>query len=308
MTSPRSTRSIAIRLEGGLGDHILGMRVLSFVRAKYPHHDLLIYSDAAGHPTQLEIARMSPLVSAVTPVRTVDFSRTLDAIDPADREAMSVSEMVIDAWGGTLFVEAAGQLDVPVFDILSSRPRLSISPEADRAALEFLGENRDAPLIGLNLSKYDHSLLSEYSHLIAALLHGLLENPDVIILNFFTSTYDFSHWQEPRRSERRQTAERGGRFLANLTRLSDRIRPCGDLPLSTVAALINRCRYFVGLDNGIKHLAWALGVRLTLLYPMYPSTDNIVRWLPDIHRMLLFDCSDDDLEMHLTDALSAASR
>ena len=47
---------------------------------------------------------------------------------------------------------------------------------------------------------------------------------------------------------------------------------------------------------------------LTLLYPMYPSTDNIVRWLPDIHRMLLFDCSDDDLEMHLTDALSAASR
>ena len=75
-----------------------------------------------------------------------------------------------------------------------------------------------------------------------------------------------------------------------------------------MAALINRCRYFVGLDNGIKHLAWALGVPLTLLYPMYPSTDNIVRWLPDIHRMLLFDCSDDDLEMHLTDALSAASR
>ena len=46
MTSPRSTRSIAIRLEGGLGDHILGVRVLSFVRAKYPHHDLVTGSAA----------------------------------------------------------------------------------------------------------------------------------------------------------------------------------------------------------------------------------------------------------------------
>jgi ADP-heptose:LPS heptosyltransferase len=215
---------------------------------------------------------------------------------------------VIDAWGGTLFVDAAEQLNVPVFDILSSRPQLSISAEADRAALEFLGDARDAPLIGLNLSKYDYALLSEYSDLIAAVLHGLLEQPEVIILNFFTSTYDFAHWQEPRRSERQRVAERGGRFLASLSRISERIRPCSDLPLPIVAALIKRCRYFVGLDNGIKHLAWALGVPLTCLYPIYPSTEHIVRWLPDIHRMLLFDCSEDDLAAHLTDALSAASR
>jgi ADP-heptose:LPS heptosyltransferase len=75
-----------------------------------------------------------------------------------------------------------------------------------------------------------------------------------------------------------------------------------------VAALIKRCRYFVGLDNGIKHLAWALGVPLTCLYPIYPSTEHIVRWLPDIHRMLLFDCREEDLAAHLTDALAAASR
>jgi hypothetical protein len=302
------TSSVAIRLEGGLGDHILGMRVLSFVRDKYPHHDLLVYSDAAGHPTQLEIARMSPLVKAVTPVRVTDHSRTLDAIEQADRDLMFASDIVIDAWGGTMLVDAAEQLNVPVFDILSSRPQLSISPDADRAALDLLGDDRHAPLIGLNLSKYDHAFLSDYTPLIAALLHGLLEQPEVIILNFFTSTYDFTHWQEPRRTERRLIAERGGRFLKSLSRLSDRIRPCADLPLPVVAALIKRCRYFVGLDNGIKHLAWALGVPLTCLHPIYPSTEYIVRWLPDIHRMLLFDCREEDLAAHLADAQSAASR
>lgn len=303
-----SPQSVAIRLEGGLGDHILGMRVLSFVRAKYPHHDLRVYSDAAGHPTQLDVARMSPLVASVAPVEVTDYSRTIDAIAPADREAMFTSDVVIDAWGGTLFVDAAEQLNVPVFDILSSRPELSIAPDAERAALEFLGDDRDVPLIGLNLSKYDHTLLAEYSELIATLLHGLLEQPDVIILNFFTKTYDFAHWQEPKRTERREIAERGGRFLASLSRLSERIRPCADLPLPIVAALIKRCRYFVGLDNGIKHLAWALGVPLTCLYPLYPSPVHIMRWLPDIHRMLLFDCREEDLAAHLADARAAASR
>ncbi len=303
-----SPRSVAIRLEGGLGDHILGMRVLSFVRAKYPHHDLRIYSDAAGHPTQLEIARMSPLVASVTPVAVTDHSRTIDAIDPADRELMFASDAVIDAWGGSLFIEAAEQLNVPMFDIMASRPELIVPADADRAALEFLGDDRDAPLVGLNLGKYDHALLAEYSHLIAALLHGLLEQQDVIILNFFTTSYDFSHWREPRRTERREIAERVGRFLASLSRLSERIRPCADLPLSIVAALIKRCRYFVGLDNGIKHLAWALDVPLTCLYPLYPSTVHAVRWLPDIHRMLLFECSDEDLAAHLADARSATSR
>jgi hypothetical protein len=289
--NPRASQLIAVRLEGGLGDHILGMRVLSFVRAKYPDHDILVYSDAAGHPTQLEIARMSPLVTAVTP----------------DREAMFASDVVIDAWGGTMFVEAAEHLNVPVFDILSSRPHLSIAPEADNAALDFLGADRDAPLIALNLSKYDASLLIHYSHVIAALLHGLLEREDVIILNFFTSTYEFPHWQEPQRTEREQAADRRGRFLAGLSRISERIRPCRDLPLPVVAALINRCRYFIGVDNGIKHLAWALDVPQTCLYPIQPTTEHIMRWLPDVHRLLLFDSREQDFDAHLADALSAAS-
>jgi hypothetical protein len=283
------------------------MRVLSFAQARYPRHDILVYSDSAGHQTQLQIARMSPLVTAVTPVRATDHTRSLDAIHPADREVMFASDVVIDAWGGTMFVEAAEQLNVPVFDILSSRPQLSISPEADQAALDFLGEHRDAPLIGLSLGKYDHALLSRYTHLIAALLHGLLEREDVIILNFFTSTYDFAHWPEPRRTERQQIAERGARLLASFSRLSERIRPCCDLPIDVVAALINRCRYFVGLDNGLKHLAWALDVPLTCLYPFDPNIEHILRWLPDVHRFLLFDCREEELSAHLADALSAAS-
>jgi ADP-heptose:LPS heptosyltransferase len=307
MPSGRSPQSIAVRLEGGLGDHILGMRVLSFVRAKYPHHEILAYSDAAGHETQLQIARMSPLVSAVRPVRATDYTRSIEAIDPADREMMCASDLVIDAWGGTMFVEAAEQLNVPVFDILSSRPQLAISPEAEAAALDFLGEHRDAPLIGLSLGKYDTSLFSDYSELIAALLHGLLEQEEVIILNFFTSTYEFSHWPEPKRTERREIAARGGRLLAGLSRISERIRPCRDLPLPVVAALINRCRYFVGLDNGIKHLAWALDVPLTCLFPIPPNLEHTVRWLPDVHRLLLFDCGEQELSAHLADALSAAS-
>jgi hypothetical protein len=51
MSAPRRRspkRFVAVRLEGGLGDHILGMRVLRFVRDRYPRHEIVALSDAHG--------------------------------------------------------------------------------------------------------------------------------------------------------------------------------------------------------------------------------------------------------------------
>ena len=76
--------------------------------------------------------------------------------------------------------------------------------------------------------------------------------------------------------------------LASLPALDSRIVPCADLPIEVVASLLTRCRYFVGGDNGIKHLAWALDIPRTFFIKAPPPRLDILRWMPDVHRMLQF--------------------
>ena len=58
-------KQAAVRLEGGLGDHILGMRLLQFVRRRYPGHLMVVYCDCGGYRSQLEAgAKSLPQTSA----------------------------------------------------------------------------------------------------------------------------------------------------------------------------------------------------------------------------------------------------
>lgn len=206
-----------------------------------------------------------------------------------------------------MFLDAALKLDVPVFDILASRPQLSIPPYGEQAAQDFLGQLDKPLLVGLNLTKYDAVFLARYDRPIFMLLSRLLEERRVVILNFFTSNYNYSHWKEPERTTRNRMAFDVAAYLRDLCTRSDRIHPCVDLPLSTVSALLRRCCYFIGVDNGIKHLAWALNVPLTFFHPILPALPRVVRWIPDLHRMLLFDCPDAALVAHVRTAIAAVS-
>ena len=47
--------SIAIRLEGGLGDHLLGNRFVHSIKEKYPNNELHIFSDTEGNPNSIHI-------------------------------------------------------------------------------------------------------------------------------------------------------------------------------------------------------------------------------------------------------------
>jgi ADP-heptose:LPS heptosyltransferase len=72
-----------------------------------------------------------------------------------------------------------------------------------------------------------------------------------------------------------------------------------DLPIEVIAALLSRCRYFVGGDNGIKHLAWALDIPRTFFVKERPPRLDVLRWMPDVHRLLTFDCGEHRLRRHL---------
>jgi hypothetical protein len=49
---------------------------------------------------------------------------------------------------------------------------------------------------------------------------------------------------------------------------------------------VQRCAYFVDVDNGVKHMAWALSI-------------------PDIHRLLTAACTGEELAAHLRDVRAA---
>ena len=82
-----------------------------------------------------------------------------------------------------------------------------------------------------------------------------------------------------------------------------RVIPIVDSPIAVVAALIKRCKYYIGVDNGLKHLAWALGIPHSFFISDTPSVPFVMRYMPDFHRSLLFNCAKDDFLIHLFEAL-----
>ncbi len=304
MSAPMPRRTVALRFEGGLGDHVLAMRVLPFVRERHPDHDIIVYSDSGGHRTPARVTEMSPYVAKVVPIRTEGHGRSLADVRPEDLRLMQSSDLFIDVWGETMFMHAAVALGVSVFRILAHYPELVVPAEASEAAADHVRRYSNCVLVGLNLSTYGAALLRNYSKCILGLLERLLSESNVVILNIFTASYAFPHWPEPQRSVRQGFSLDDGELLKSLSALSDRVVPCVDLPISVVAALLSRCKYFIGVDNGSKHLAGGLGVPLTYFHPARQGIRHTLRWMPDLHRMLLFDCSDAELAIHIDTAVA----
>ena len=156
--------------------------------------------------------------------------------------------------------------------------------------------------VGLDISKHDLLTLTQSRGVILKFIKGLLKNPKVIILNFYVSNYKFPHW--PRVLSMEREAQVGGESLKSgeLWNIDERVIPMVDFSVSMVAAFLERCSYFIGVDNGIKHLAWAMEIPHTFFGPSLPKDSFILRWMPDFHRFLLFNCSRQELLRHLLDA------
>jgi hypothetical protein len=303
---------VGVRLEGGLGDHVLGMRVLRFVRDGYPAHDLVVFSDSHGLPAQRQICEMCPLISSVVPIfhpaapEVVPNTERIETARPEDRALMSRADLLVDAFGAEMFVTASKVLGIPIFGILAERPRLIARAEACRHAERVLAGRLDAPvaLIGLHFAKMGPDRLGRNMKRLTYIVRRLLQVPHVVILNMFTSSYDYIHWPGSERTSRLARTREEAAMLYELSALSDRVLPCVDLPLATIVALLTRCRYFFGLDNGIKHIAWALGIpRTYFVEGDEPEVSRVLRWMPDVDRMLLVDCPDDRIESRIDEAL-----
>lgn len=313
VTVGSASKTIAVRLQGGLGDHILGMRVLSFIRTRYPHHDIIIYSDSGGYDPQLQIAAMSPFASRVVPVyeslrpATNDEVGRIANLRPEDQALIRGSDCFIDAFGRGMFAAASSVLDVPIVDILAQRPQLEIPNSAGEHANSIVDQWNGRPIVGLNLTKWGADVITKYQPRIVQILDCILSHTDALVLNIFPSSYEYGNWHEPQRTMRREQSRREAHCLMDLCQLDRRILPCVDLPLATVAALIKRAHYFIGVDNGIKHLAWALNTPLTFFHPKKPSISYVLRWMPDLNRLLLFDCSDSELRLYTSRIISALS-
>lgn len=297
---------IAIRLEGGLGDHILGMRLLAPVRARFPTSPLCVFSDAAGHEVPLAAVRLSPLVSSAAPVhQRVDAVVPLHAMGRLEyltEESLRTLKsypLFLDGHGESMFVDAACLLDIPVYELLAERPRLSVPPDADAAANRLMPPEEAQPSLSLNLSKYGVQPLKRLYPLIARLVDALPRAARIVSIH--TSGYEYSHWPEPARTERRLRAQEEAAYLSELTFAGREVVHVRDAPLETVAALLSRSAYFIGVDNGIKHLAWALDVPRTYFHSGPLDARHILQWMPDVNRMLTENCSDRQLRAHIAD-------
>jgi len=166
--------TIAVRFEGGLGDHILAMRLLPFIYRRYPECQLIVYSDCGGEPTQLEVLKLSPhpmdIVSVFKdPLRiTADDWWSLNNLESKWLEAMRSADLFIDACGKLLFIPIAKDLAVSPYEILASRPEIRVPQAAHGRAQSLIGSIEERKLVGINLTKYgagflrsNHSTLQE---------------------------------------------------------------------------------------------------------------------------------------------------
>jgi ADP-heptose:LPS heptosyltransferase len=302
---------VAVRLEGGIGDHVLGLRLLPFVRQRFPQHRIVVYSDAAGNDAQMQIARMSPFVDEVRAVRrhaqtsVSSGASGLESLLEEDLAALRSGEYFVDAWGGGFYIDAARALGVPAVEILAARSQLQPPPEPIEAADRILQPFAGKRLVGFNMTKFGDALRPHLRRM-EQLLSALLEDQRVILLNMYRTSFGFDHWPPDVAAQRRASAEQDRQLSEQLTQFHPRVQPLVDLPLPVVAAVLQRCCYYIGVDNGIKHMAWALSIPRTLYVPPHPMPiDYLLRWVPDVHRMLLSTCSDAELGAHLNDARAA---
>ncbi len=306
--------SIAVRFEGGLGDHILGMRILSFIRQRYPKHKIIGYSDAAGKQPQADILKMSPLLEKVVRVykkknalKTKNLPGWGCLVDVQTRylKMMNSADIFFDAWGGAYFLEQSKMLNAPIHEILNSRPELAIPSTCKIKALNILKKYGNCAFVGLNVTKYGLKFLRE-DKTVKGFIRQLLSDTNVVILNFCDSGFKYPYWPKTLRMER-EKKEKESLEIGKLWNVDDRVVPLLDYPITQVAAFLQMCKYFIGVDNGTKHLAWALGIPLTYFTPVVLSPEWTLRWFPDYHRHLTFNCPKKDFLRHLSAARNEIS-
>jgi hypothetical protein len=307
-TDVRSPQNIvAVRLEGGLGDHILGMRVLKFVKMRHPESPLVVFSDSAGQETQAIVAAMSPYVTSVVKIhQTRRFESPAErwritSIRPSDLAQMLSAKLFINACVGTHMIGAARILNIPLFEILANRTDIVIPRFAHEAASEILKPWNGYMFVAINLA---NGVVLRHASLVSHLLAPFLADPRIALLNLFTSGYEFPHDSKYSAVKREQTARDDYVALTSMCSQHERMVACVDLPITTVAALLSKCCYFVGVDNGLKHLAWALGIPRTYFFPNILSQRQALRVMPDVHCCLTLNWSSGDLEKHLSNVNS----
>jgi hypothetical protein len=286
-------KTIAVRLEGGLGDHLLGMRLLKYIHARYADYNIIVYSDAEGSPEQLEVAALSPYVSEVEtlhkdPMRVTEAEiGSMAHLTGESLVKLQSSEHFFDAHTNLLFLEECRRLNVPHFEVLASRPELIIPPECVSKARALVRSLPCKRYVALNIMKYGPAAVRSHLALIHVFLSEILKDPDIGVLHFYVSSYDFPHAPEPSRTYRRQTCALEAAELQGLADgYPDRVFSFVDQRVALMGALLKECSYFVGVDNGVKHLAWALGIPRTWLSAGKLWKDFVLRWAPDYYCMM----------------------
>jgi hypothetical protein len=238
---------------------------------------------------------MSPYAARVIPVYKDPLNFNPDVFDESfgkieqlrvsDQNMMRQHDEFFDAWGEGLFIKQSRQLGFSFLEILNTRPLLIVPELNDGPHLEC--QLTAKPSVALCLAKYGAVFLREHLGWIIELLLRLLEDERLLIFNLYHSSYDFPHWPDALRVQRREQNAIESALIADLNQISPRIIPVANASLHVVAAVIRGSNYFIGVDNGLKHVAWALGRPLTYFIEQIPTDARVLRWMPDFHCAVL---------------------
>ena len=308
-------KHIAVRLEGGLGDHILGLRLVPFIRQRFPNDRIVLYSDCGGFRSQLEACAMCSHSDEVVPVFqdrtkvTLENAGSLENICSGDMLKIQSADLFFDAWPGPPidpmalgcepglndWVTHARRLNMPFYEIFASIPELQISHRAVARASEIIPFHKSHRIVAINFQKGGPNELMARNDALRSILSMLLQDSRLYVANIFTADNDFPHLFEPLRVERCAKEREAALILERLGEVSDRVVAVKGQDISTIAAVLRGSDYFLGVDNGIKHLAWSLGVEHSFFAVKQPQRASIMRWIPDYHRLIVPDGSSGQL-------------
>ena len=272
---------IGLRLEGGIGDHVLGLRIASFAKRRFPDANLIAYSDAGGSSLQRELAALCADVDDVRSVHRFDpqtsvASENYNDLAQSEREELNNCALILEGWTGDYCLSASRALNVPVLDILSSRPTFRLAVPAPPLTY-------DKPYVVLNCSKYGGETLNQWSGAIESLVKSL-SSCDVHVV--YAESFSFPHLETDVAARRKRLVEEEAEYYERLQAKLPGIKLVKNLSAEKLIEELRNSKLFVGVDNGIKHLAWALQKPLFYFVPEVPTPMFALRWMPDAHRAI----------------------
>lgn len=256
--------SIAIRLEGGLGDHLLGNRFVHAIKDKYPNNPLYFYSDTENNPNSINV--LKELFPSIYKNYTIIGKR------------VNQNYKISSIFGEEVYTAHINNLPEEILKIIKTHDKFY---DLHIDGLKWLKSDFDWLRYYYFFPKPEINLVSPYkgSYIMAHLYarpnspYNLEQWYTILLLNKLAETNKIVVI----------TMEEHKNFYSEIFNNNNIIIDCADNVID-IFKIASNCELFIGIDSGIRYIPYHFG-KPVFVFSKYcqqyghVAYSHLIRWL-----------------------------